>query len=228
MCNMLKYLLVLLAGRWPSFQTYLSTTHWYQALQAPQPPLLSPPHHHLSTSKQNQNKYNIENSLIQFKHYMYPQRGNNKVKYRGEKTVMWHKGYNITHIKINWLLFATLALASYGSCKGTSLTVHGGLFGSRRWAVGHILRAVAVTAGAASRVQSRWMRRWRPGDAIHRRGVVSKCSHFVSILTFLCHMRRVFTWPPPTTTTTRAHCHALMLFEAINVRHQGLTTVCKI
>lgn len=48
-CNMWKDLLVLLAGRRPSFQTYLCTTHWYQALQAPQPPLLSP-HHHLNTS----------------------------------------------------------------------------------------------------------------------------------------------------------------------------------
>lgn len=43
-----KHLLVPLAGRWPSSQTYQCTARWYQALRAPQPPPLSPHRCHLN------------------------------------------------------------------------------------------------------------------------------------------------------------------------------------
>lgn len=49
-CCKKKNLLVLLAGRRPSFQTYQCTAHPYLGLQAPQPPLLSPHLHHLNTN----------------------------------------------------------------------------------------------------------------------------------------------------------------------------------
>lgn len=104
-------------------------------------------------NNQKQGKYNTEYSLsIRFEIIHNEKR---KAKCKGytqvrKSTMMVN---NITHTKKK-NVYGTLALASYRSCKVTSLTVCVGSFGNDGWAFCHSLRAFPVSAGACSRVQS--------------------------------------------------------------------------